>query len=325
MSKHELLKHWPTPTLVRDVTSFNGFLQFYSKFIPCFELRSTPLRAIMAREYTKTIGSSWNSEAQNTCDELRKAVLSDPCLRRYDPSKLTILRTDFSAKGFGYVVCQPGDDHVSLDLVSQFMSGNGFHFLTNKGNGVLYPVAFGSHRARRNERFLHSYLGEAFCGDFAMNKFRHMCYGRRFVWVTDCYAVKFIMSYDGANQAILRLQMQLMGWDVDIVHRRNDHLVDADYWLRLDANLCYDPSFWTYLCLVDSFRITHPAPSEVPMLPDHMPYFRGPRVHHKPNENEPHPHDSPVTNNPPTTDLNAAALLTLIITSRDVGSTSLSI
>ncbi len=81
MSKHELLKHWPTRTLVRDVASFVGFLQFYSKFIPCFELRSAPLRAIMAQEYTETIGSSWNSEAQNTFDELRKAVLSDPCLR----------------------------------------------------------------------------------------------------------------------------------------------------------------------------------------------------------------------------------------------------
>jgi hypothetical protein len=50
-----------------------------------------------------------------------------------------------------------------------------------------------------------------------------------------------------------------MGWDVDIVHRRNDHLVDANYWLRLDANLCYDPSFCTYLRLFDSFRTTHPA------------------------------------------------------------------
>ncbi len=58
MSKHELLKHWPAPTLVRDVASFVGFLQFYSKFIPCFELRTAPLRAIMTREYTKAIGSS---------------------------------------------------------------------------------------------------------------------------------------------------------------------------------------------------------------------------------------------------------------------------
>ncbi len=61
------------------------------------------------------------------------------------------------------------------------------------------------------------------------------------------------------------------------------------------------------------------------MLPEHMPYFRGPRVHHKPNEPKPHPHNSTVTNDPPTTNLNAAALLTSIVTSRDVGSTSLSI
>jgi len=52
-----------------------------------------------------------------------------------------------------------------------------------------------------------------------MNKCRHMLFGQRFVWTTDCYAIKFILSYDGANPAILRLQMRLMCWDVDIVHQ----------------------------------------------------------------------------------------------------------
>ncbi len=70
-----------------------------------------------------------------------------------------------------------------------------------------------------------------------MNKVRHMCYGRRFVWVTDCYAVKFILSYNGPNQSVLRLQMQLMGWDFDIVHRTYNYLGDADYWSHLDADL----------------------------------------------------------------------------------------
>jgi hypothetical protein len=58
------------------------------------------------------------------------------------------------------------------------------------------------------------------------------------MWVTDCYAIKFLLSYDGANQAILRLQMQLMGWDVNIVNLTNNYLVDADYWLQLNSNLC---------------------------------------------------------------------------------------
>jgi hypothetical protein len=85
---------------------------------------------------------------------------------------------DFSAKGFGYVVCQPDDDKTSLALALQFMFGNGFHFLTKTNGGVLYSIAFGSRRTRGNEKFLHSYLGEGFAGDWAMNKVRHMCFGR---------------------------------------------------------------------------------------------------------------------------------------------------
>ena len=44
MSKHKLLKHWLIPQLVCDVASFVGFLQFYSKFIPNFEICVEPLR-----------------------------------------------------------------------------------------------------------------------------------------------------------------------------------------------------------------------------------------------------------------------------------------
>ena len=64
MSKHELIKHWPVPELVRDVASFVGFLQFYSKFIPNFEIRVEPLRRIMEREHTKMVGDLWTSDVQ---------------------------------------------------------------------------------------------------------------------------------------------------------------------------------------------------------------------------------------------------------------------
>jgi hypothetical protein len=38
MSKHQLYEHWPQPEIVRDVAKIVGFAQFYSKFIPQFEL-----------------------------------------------------------------------------------------------------------------------------------------------------------------------------------------------------------------------------------------------------------------------------------------------
>jgi hypothetical protein len=132
--------------------------------------------------------------------------------------------------------------------------------MTKDGGGILYSVAFGSRQTRGNEKRLHSYLGEGFAGDWAINKIRRMCFGRCFVWVTDCYAVKFILSYDGSNPAILRLQMRLMCWDVDIVHRSNNFLVDADYWSWLGKDLCYDPTFREYLQFVLSFRTAYPHP-----------------------------------------------------------------
>ena len=67
--------------------------------------------------------------------------------------------------------------------------------------------------------------------------------------MTDCYAIKFILSYEGGNPAILCLQMRLMCWDVDIVHRPDVELVDADYWSQLGAYLNFDPLYRKYLIL----------------------------------------------------------------------------
>ena len=120
--------------------------------------------------------------------------------------------------------------------------------------------------------------------------------------MTDCYAVKFILSYDGSNPVILRLQMRLMCWDVDIIHRANEFLVDADYWSQLNANICYDPTFRKYLRFVSSFCASHPPPTDLPMQPANMPYYWGPCIRHPANLGE------------PTVDDAANTLLTTIVT-----------
>jgi hypothetical protein len=143
----------------------------------------------MTWEYTEPVGNMWTATANSAFRELKTSVLCNPCLCRFNHHKLTMLCTDFSALEFGYVVCQPGDDDCSLAMTAQYMSGNGFGFMTKDGGGILHPVAFGSRRTRGNEKRLHSYLGEGFAGDWAINKVCHMCFGCQFVWVTNCYAV----------------------------------------------------------------------------------------------------------------------------------------
>ncbi len=68
-----------------------------------------------------------------------------------------------------------------------------------------------------------------------------MAFGQQFVWVIDCYAVKFILSYDGQNPAILHLQMRFMCWDMIIEHHNDVCLTDAKYFSWLGADLCFDP------------------------------------------------------------------------------------
>ncbi len=150
--------------------------------------------------------------------------------------------------------------------------------MTKSSTAFLHPVVFGSRCCHGNEVHLHSHLGKGFSRDYAMNKCPHYLFGQQFVWVTNCYAIKFILSYDGANHAILCLQMCLMGWDVDLVHRNDHYITNADYWSRLGTDLCFDPLFKTYLDLTRTLRNNNPPPSSFPMKPENMPYYRGPRV-----------------------------------------------
>ena len=173
--------------------------------------------------------------------------MSDPCIQRFDHCKLIVLRTNFSSKGFGYVLLQPGNDEASVKAAQDYLDGKGFNFMTKDFKAILHPVCFGTRCTRGNEIRLHSHLGEGFSGDYAINKCRSYVFGQCFVWVTDCYAIKFILSYEGGNPAILHLQMRLMCWDVDIVHCPDSELVNANYWSRLGTDIEFDPLFWEYL------------------------------------------------------------------------------
>jgi hypothetical protein len=205
MSKHALLHHWPAPELVCNVAKFVGFAQFYLRFIPQFEQRISALSNVMKNEYTELVDPYWTLEAKAEFMDIRSAILANPCLKQYDHRLLLVLRTNFSKDGFGYVALQPGNNAKSWLAIKRCMDGGKFEFMDKSSKGILHPVAFGCRHTQGNERRLHSHLGKAFAGDYAINKCRHMCFGQRFTWVTDCYALKFILTYDGCNSAILRL------------------------------------------------------------------------------------------------------------------------
>jgi hypothetical protein len=63
-SKHRLLETWPAPEIVCNVAKFIGFCQFYSRFIPIFEIRVAPLHGVTKQEYINAVGPFWTPKAQ---------------------------------------------------------------------------------------------------------------------------------------------------------------------------------------------------------------------------------------------------------------------
>ena len=146
-SKHELLRTWPRPEIIRDVAKIIGFAQFYSKYIPQFELRISRLQdLIVKREYTDPIADLWTDDCQLAFDDIRHAIISDPCLIRFNYRRLIVLRTDFSSLGFGYVICQPNHDSASEAAMAAYRSGSDFLFMTSDSTATLRPVAFGGRK-----------------------------------------------------------------------------------------------------------------------------------------------------------------------------------
>jgi hypothetical protein len=177
MSKHQLLPQWPSPVIVRGIAKFVVFMQFYLRFIPNFEIIITPLCDILQENYPSAAGDLWTPAAKLAFDQMQNAILSNPCLRWYDHCKLLVLRTNFSAKGFGYVACQPADNDPFLNAMHKCMQGGSFDFMTKDSTALLQPVAFGCCSTLGNKKSLHSHLGEAFLGDYAINKCHHMAFG----------------------------------------------------------------------------------------------------------------------------------------------------
>jgi hypothetical protein len=119
--KHQLLEHWPQPETVHDVAKIIGFAQFYSKFIPHFELWIAPLCALTTKfEYTKNVAPHWSAPAQAAFEDIKQAILSNPCLKRFNHQRLIVLLMDFSSQGFVYIVCQPGDDNASTAAMDTY-------------------------------------------------------------------------------------------------------------------------------------------------------------------------------------------------------------
>ena len=228
-SKFDMINDWPLPTNGQSLFSFVGLVNFYHRYAPYMEIRLKPLRKLVKKYYRKEIPQiAWTADLVALFNELKQMITSSPVLARFDPSKPTFLKTDWSGEGMGWILMQPADDEESKRATAQLLETGECVFDLSKNGARLRPVAFGSRACSDMERLYHSFVGEVACGRWAISQNRQYLWGNKFYWLCDCSAVQEILEYDGTIPMICRWSQELLGYDFVVIHRNNRMMVDVD-------------------------------------------------------------------------------------------------
>jgi RNase H-like domain found in reverse transcriptase/Reverse transcriptase (RNA-dependent DNA polymerase)/Integrase zinc binding domain len=113
------IRDWPTPTMVKQVRGFIGFVNFYRRFIKKFSELVLPLNNLLWKD-TKF---DWNNQCQEAFKTLKGRFLQEPVLMMPDHSKPFQIESDTSKYASGAVLTQMdinGDRHPVAFLLKTF-------------------------------------------------------------------------------------------------------------------------------------------------------------------------------------------------------------
>ena len=227
--KYECIRDWPLPTNGESLGSFTGLVTFYGRFIPWHEIHIQPLRSLERQHRRKPIPpSAWTVPLRQCWEQAKLSVLRDPLLRRFDPGLPSFLKTDWSARGMGFILMQPADDDASRAALETLRTTGAVEFDTLMSGGRLQPVRFGSRRCSDRESHFHSFTGEIAAFRWAIAILRVYLWGIHFYWICDCSAVKEVVEYTGDIHQVRRWSQELLGYCFTCIHRPSRMMRDVD-------------------------------------------------------------------------------------------------
>ena len=104
-SKLDVIKNWPVPCNMKDISRFIGFLNFYRRFINGFGSIVMPITDLLKKEKPFT----WGKEQDLAFKNIKEKFQQDVILQHFNWDRPARLETDASDRGTGGVLLQPDD------------------------------------------------------------------------------------------------------------------------------------------------------------------------------------------------------------------------
>ena len=96
------IKNWSSPTDVKGVQSFLGFVNYYRRFLTSIAATARPLTALTRKDTP----FRWTKLEHEAFDHLKQKISSAPVLRLADYTKPFTIHTDASEAVIGAVLMQ---------------------------------------------------------------------------------------------------------------------------------------------------------------------------------------------------------------------------
>ncbi|XP_053699483.1 uncharacterized protein K02A2.6-like [Sabethes cyaneus] len=210
--KHvEAIRDAPRPTTPEELQLFLGKATYYSAFIPYLSSRARSLRDMLL-----TDPFEWTPEADRAYQDLKRVLVSPQVLMQYDPSLPLILATDASKTGLGAVLS---------------------HRLSN---GMERPIAYASCTMSATEQRYPQIDKEALAIVWAVKKFFHYLYARKFTLITDHKPLTQILHPEKSLPTLCISRMAnyadyLAHFNFDVVYKPTSQNTNADYCSRIPS------------------------------------------------------------------------------------------
>jgi hypothetical protein len=102
------MKEWKEPINVKGIQSFLGFANVYRRFIHDFSKITTPLMKLIRKD-TPFV---WDDAAQQAFENIKLAMVSQPILHHFEPTRPLTLEMDTSDYAIGAVCSQPDQEGI---------------------------------------------------------------------------------------------------------------------------------------------------------------------------------------------------------------------